>query len=495
MRTLLAIAMLGLSFLLGGCKASSGSKPSLFSRQTSSNGNGNLFMGTPPATPASANGSATASTGGSGGSSGPSLADTGALASVGGVRRDGVLAGRILDQENRLRPDAMIQVIDLDSPRDGAAPLSVKANRDGYFDINGLETGRSYRLVARAREGSKAMMGSVRVVPPNIRVAIWLTEEAVDEGPAPTANLPGRSEAVPPASLGAPIKNPTSTNNGVTTPLPGGNDNTTGATVPPVINTGDPSLMAEGKGKRVEDGFQREVPAPRVNVPAPGRETPVEKERPGEAGNTMPPPPPMQSADDTAPPPGTMPPAAPAEAPPSENTAKIDIPSTRTEVPSCVRVGHRVENFALYDTRGEVFELSRDRKGKLVLLDLWYTGCGPCLRSIPHLNKLQGKYGKYGLEIIGITYEQGTLAEKQATLDRAIRRHRLTFDYKLVFGGGGKGSCPVAEQLELHSYPTLVLLDENGKILYRCQGMDQQSAYELESAIYEKLFPRRMAGR
>src|SRR5262245_9243373 len=96
-------------------------------------------------------------------------ADTGSLASAGTGRREGVLAGQILDQDRKLRPGAVIQVIDLESSRDSGAPLSVLANRDGYFDITGLEPGRSYRLVARVKDGSRTISGSARAVPPNVR--------------------------------------------------------------------------------------------------------------------------------------------------------------------------------------------------------------------------------------------------------------------------------------------------------------------------------------
>lgn len=445
MRTLLRVSLFAFCLVVVGCKSSSsGGKDSLFSRPSSANGTGQLFLGSP--TPAGG-GSATASNPASSGG------DSGSLASAGPSRREGVLAGRILDQESKLRPGAIIQVIDLDAPKDDSAPLSVLANRDGYFDISGLEAGRGYRLVARVKEGERTITGSARVTPPNVRVAIWLKDEAV-EPPAPEAKSAG-----PAASLGAPIKTPPG---GVTTPLPDGEAGR--PPVPPPVATADPSLTATVPG----------VP----NAPSvPGREHTPEK-----PANTMPPPPPAET------------PAAPVEAPPSDS-AKADIPETKTRVPSCVRTGSRVENFALYTSKGDVYELAKNRKGKLVLLDMWHTRCTPCIHAIPHLNKLHNMYSRHGLEILGVAYEKGTLEEKQQTLARASQRLNLNFHYRVLFGGGGKGPCPVAEQLELSSYPTLVLLDETGKIVFRARGMDERTAYELEVVIYEKLFPGRMAAR
>ncbi len=453
-RKLLGISVLALCLLMAGCKNSS-SRGGLFSR-TSSNNAPVPFMGTPTTT--ANNDRATVSVP-------SSTPDTGALASSGPTRREGVLAGRILDQESKLRPGAVIQVIDLESNHDDAAPLSVLANRDGYFDISGLEAGRTYKLVARVKEGERTMIGSARVVPPNVRVAIWLNEEVTEQEATPT---PRSSE--PAASIGAPIKIPAS---GITSPAPSGEAHH--PVPPPVTTTVDPSAIAD-RGSTGE--FHRE--APRVNVPTtPGREHVPEKP----SNNVMPPPPPPDSSS-----------ATPEEAPPSD-TARRDLPATATPVPSCVRVGGRVVNFALYASTGEVYELAKDRKGKLVLIDLWHTRCRPCIEGIPHLNKLHTKYHRHGLEILGVAYEKGTLQEKQQALEKALQRLNLTFQYRLLFGGGGPGKCPLAEQLEQHYYPTMILLDENGKILYRAEGIDPQTMYELEATIYDHLFPRRRAGR
>jgi thiol-disulfide isomerase/thioredoxin len=471
-RIYLALTAAALCLSLAGCQTSRQGRGG--AAQPTSGGRGQVpFVGTPvgPAATASA----------------PAAADRGNLASGGSPNKGrGVLAGRVLDADSRIRPGTIIQVLDLESSRDGGAPLSVMADREGYFDITDLEAGRSYRLIAKVKDAGKVYSGSARVVPPNVRIAIWLTDESpaepqtADAGPAAA---PEGKQSTPAASLGPPVKNPSA---GVTTPTPGAE--APGTTSVPPVSTSDPSLIATEREAAVKDGVKRE--APPVSVPnAPGRTLPGRDYTPEKQETPLVPPPPPNST-----PPEERPVAPPTAAPPSE-TAKADIPRTSTMVPSCRRVGLRVENLALYDSRGEVFELEKDRRGKVVLLDLWYTGCPPCLRAIPRLTALQSKYGQYGLEVIGITYERGTLAEKQASLEAARAKYRLAFNYRLLFGGGGSGPCPVAEQLEVRNFPTLVLLDETGKILYRCQGLDEQSHYELEMAIRQKLFPGRAAGR
>ncbi|HEY0322539.1 MAG TPA: TlpA disulfide reductase family protein [Pyrinomonadaceae bacterium] len=58
----------------------------------------------------------------------------------------------------------------------------------------------------------------------------------------------------------------------------------------------------------------------------------------------------------------------------------------------------------LKDLDGKTFKLS-DYAGKVVIVNLWATWCGPCRVEIPELIKLSDEYKSRGVELIGLTSE------------------------------------------------------------------------------------------
>ena len=63
-------------------------------------------------------------------------------------------------------------------------------------------------------------------------------------------------------------------------------------------------------------------------------------------------------------------------------------------------------DFTLPNLSGGQLTLSAYR-GKVVLLDFWATWCDPCREEIPRFVEMQNKYGNGGLQIIGISMDDG----------------------------------------------------------------------------------------
>jgi len=67
-------------------------------------------------------------------------------------------------------------------------------------------------------------------------------------------------------------------------------------------------------------------------------------------------------------------------------------------------VGKKAPDFTLTDLKGKEHRLAA-LKGKVVLLNFWYSACAPCRRETPDLTAIYRLHQKDGLEILGINLD------------------------------------------------------------------------------------------
>jgi thiol-disulfide isomerase/thioredoxin len=93
-------------------------------------------------------------------------------------------------------------------------------------------------------------------------------------------------------------------------------------------------------------------------------------------------------------------------------------------------------------------------KGKVVLLEFWFKNCGPCIAAVPELNGLKNKYNGLPFELIGINAED---TQKDALW--FVEKRKVS--YTTVYEGN-----ETAKIYGISGYPTTVLLDKKGIVLY-----------------------------
>ena len=133
--------------------------------------------------------------------------------------------------------------------------------------------------------------------------------------------------------------------------------------------------------------------------------------------------------------------------------------------------------FASKELRGAPLSLA-DYKGKYVLVDFWASWCVPCRKGNPHLLSLYSKYKDKGLEIIGVSDDDG----KPEAWQKAVEKDGIGV-WKHVLRGlkyDGKGnfdrSDDISENFGIHSLPTKILIDPNGVIIGRYGGGGEDDA-------------------
>lgn len=125
----------------------------------------------------------------------------------------------------------------------------------------------------------------------------------------------------------------------------------------------------------------------------------------------------------------------------------------------------RIIDFRLPDLGGKPVQF-QDIDADLVLIDFWGTWCQPCLKSIPHLVDLQQRMGRR-IAVLGVACEPDTPAKSATRVADTVRR--LNVNYPVLLSRND-GSCPLQEALKVQAFPTMVLVDRQGRVLWRDQG-------------------------
>ncbi len=96
------------------------------------------------------------------------------------------------------------------------------------------------------------------------------------------------------------------------------------------------------------------------------------------------------------------------------------------------------------------------KKNKFTLLDFWFSYCKPCIEQFPHYKKIYDLYKTNHFEIIGISVDR---KEDQVNWQKTIQKLNLDWLQYL------DKNETITRKLNITSFPTNYLLDNNGKII------------------------------
>lgn len=138
---------------------------------------------------------------------------------------------------------------------------------------------------------------------------------------------------------------------------------------------------------------------------------------------------------------------------------------------AALQKGDRAPAIRLTTTSGQPISLANYR-GYVLVMDFFATWCVPCREAIPHLNDLNRKYGKQGLQVLGVSVDEGNDREVKDFI--AARR----ISYPVAIAGED-----LQADYGLRSIPTVYVINKRGMVAERFQGYSDQTAKAIEDTV------------
>lgn len=130
--------------------------------------------------------------------------------------------------------------------------------------------------------------------------------------------------------------------------------------------------------------------------------------------------------------------------------------------------GAVLPNITGEDLDGKPLDLA-DYRGKVVLISVWFTGCGPCMAMIPQEKKLLEEYHGKPFALLGVCNDSSRETAQQTAKDKEM-------GWPSWYDGAGR---PIARRLNVLGWPSTYLLDQKGRIVakqLRSEELDQKIA-------------------
>ena len=119
-------------------------------------------------------------------------------------------------------------------------------------------------------------------------------------------------------------------------------------------------------------------------------------------------------------------------------------------------VGKTAPEVVSQDVGGKKAKLS-DLRGKVVVLDIWATWCGPCRAMIPHEREMVKRFKGKPFVLVSISGD-----EKKETLTKFLGENPMPWTH---WWNGAKGG--ILDELNVEGFPTIFVLDAKGVIRYK----------------------------
>jgi len=162
----------------------------------------------------------------------------------------------------------------------------------------------------------------------------------------------------------------------------------------------------------------------------------------------------------------TVPPAS------SDASENVETEKKKSEYPP---IASAVATAEIKNLDGTVFTVN-DRKGKIMLLNLWATWCGPCRAEMPALVRMQEKHGAQGFEVIGLNTDDEEVEKIN------VFAESMKLNYTLAWADTGLQSS-LLKISKFPGIPQSFLIDRDGNLRGVFRGANVADIAKMEETV------------
>jgi len=142
--------------------------------------------------------------------------------------------------------------------------------------------------------------------------------------------------------------------------------------------------------------------------------------------------------------------------------------------------GDQAPDFTVVGPKDEKIQLS-DYRGKILILDVSATWCGPCQAAMPNNDRVLRTYQDQGVALLGVTS-----SDTQANYDGWMSRNASKYTFTMAFDPADRAGWQDSvfnTGYHVTGFPTMFVIGRDGKLLETVTGGGPGNDYRLEYAL------------